>query len=219
MREHRTRLWICRQCYRIHHRKKAQRFFTCYVCRQGMAKIRKYPPATWFVQQEKKEARKYSVECRGQKRWGVPRNSKGKVLKLTREIKRLWRLISKAKHRDTFQRRATSFLIELHHKGIHQLGINGMCEPPEVVIHPRHVVGGSLKGRYSVGLRRGKYQIQIWETGLEDMKTTLLHEALHHIDSEANVPGKFCGHGFTWDRRLDDLKARLGTRAVKYVED
>lgn len=60
-------------------------------------------------------------------------------------------------------------------------------------------------GMYSRVLMRGEHSIMIC-TGrpLDDVRETLIHEALHYLDDLAQIPDR--GHDCYWQRRLDRMR-------------
>lgn len=214
-----TRLWICRKCKYVFGRKKYMKYCSCPYCRGSMKKATKYPSDEWFERAERIRKSKKRKEERFSKRISVPRDSHNKVLQITPELKRIWKKIRTIKQVPALQRWATKFIAELHTNCIHRLGVNGMVNPPEIRIE---TYSSFQKGSYHASLVRGCYITLHRHKGkidIEDMKATLLHEAQHHIDGEANdrhghtlIPA-ITGHDEDWRNRLRRFKKMLRVKS------
>lgn len=208
------RYWRCDRCYMIYTRRKSERgVIDCRFCRGPMVKTTRFPDDAWWAKRDKKRGRERRLREQSTKKWSKPRDSHQRRLILSREVKRLWKAVEKARRLDSLERRATQFVNAIH-GCIHRLGINGMVHPPKVIVNRQPPQYDTL-GEYTRGLLRGRYDIQLWTRELDAMKLTLLHEVQHHIDAEAKVPKEYSDHHSTFYTRLERLKKDLRVRLKK----
>ena len=151
-----VRLWICYQCKKVYRRKRKEDPVTCRTCNKLMTAARRWPSPKWFESRDKKQEQKQKKEDVLEKRISVPRDSHGRVLHITTKARQIWRRIEKLKQRPAFERYAREFIEEIHKNCIHRLGINGMCNPPEIT-WVKNIP--EAYGHYQVHMLRGLYCI------------------------------------------------------------
>lgn len=150
------------------------------------------------------------------------RNAGGRVLRFSKETRRLWKSVNKVKQVPTLLKRAELWLDSLRldiceglkdenawAKSLHQDGtisrerqIGGVgisCIPKLKIIE----FDGCLHGCYRKHFLQGIYEIQWARNNIIEMKRTLLHETLHYIDDMSKTPSN---HDKNFDTRLKRLR-------------
>ena len=222
-----VRLWICRKCRRVYKRKKhVQKVYRC--CGQLMKKARKWPDEKWWEGRKNIRARMEKKADKSQKKLdnliSVPRCSHGKKLRATKRLTKLWERIE-GMERTALTYWSQKFVEELHKHAIHRYGINGRVEAPKVRMERKRVGDAGLYGRYTSGFL-SEYSIKVRKTlDLDEMKSTLLNECLHHVDAEGKrMPGGLGkvaqnrGHDGYWVMRLVLFKKMLRVKSQKILE-
>lgn len=155
----------------------------------------------------------------------APRTRLGFVLRPSAPLRAAWRDVRAARTRPALVRRGQAWLealmaevrdedtrpeawsqyatlkdghFEVHrHRG-------GMTGVPVIALDPR--MGGSFHGEYSRSLWKGVHQIRLNPEPnhdgdrLDEIRRTLVHEALHCIDGDTHVDDE--AHGRRWSARL-----------------
>ena len=197
------RLWICKCCgnYRIRNKNESNWHDAprCSNCNKDMEVGRKYP--------KRKECKHIKaikkVRVESDKYYSRLRNDGGKVLKISKNTKDLWKKVDKAKTRISLIKYTKLWLISLkedmkddnekHWKkkfnfsnGEISLSRGGISSIPQVEIVP--IIYGAT-GIYKRAFMQGVHQIQIENRkDISLIKSTLLHEVLHWLDDRAEVP-------------------------------
>ena len=153
------------------------------------------------------------------------RNTAGEVFLPSKETKRVWREVGKAKRIDSFERRVAN-LIELIGKDIwsvrndnrmskgirynretgkHEITSSkgGQTGSPKLVISTKW---SATLGHFHAGLMTN-FEIMLIKRSLKEMRATLLHELTHWIDHLSSTRQT---HDTYFLMRIDDLEKRLG---------
>lgn len=147
------------------------------------------------------------------------RTASGFVLSVSKETRKAWKEVKKAKQNRTFQRRAEKFLNFLRNdclrkyddgyaKSITTAG--DIQRSKQAFGLPKIVLMKALPGlygRYNRSFLEGIHQIEILTRDRTEMCNTLRHEALHYIDTMSQIPCD--NHGYYWNIRLKKLEEIL----------
>ena len=217
-----TRLWVCHPCKKIWNRTKAEdRMKCCPYCHEPMRAATTYPPASFWTARERKrkiETRKKEVYT---KQRSKAKDSSGKALHITKEAKRIWRIIENVKQRPALERWGKKLVEEMYHNCIHRSGVQGYCAIPAVRILKETRPG--LHGHYERHVLADKYHIEVFHRkDITDQKSTFIHEVQHWVDDCVRFgydQKKYTGrHDNMWEARLADLKKRLNVKDQRILE-
>ena len=200
------RYWICDNCGSVYRRYiKDKRSFHCG---RLMRSARKYPNANFFRSIQKKCDRKFAEQDQLNKKYSRVWNSEGHILQTSKETRKIWKIMSRLKHRDAFVRHGL-LLLESLRKDLGQFGSQGV---PAIVYKEM----GYQLGVYRRSLLHGYWEIALTPShDITEIMDTFLHEVLHWIDDQSRSHHKFgtlpADH-FQFEQRLSDLKLRLGVK-------
>jgi len=210
-----TRLWICYKCKVVYTRKKKDIPRKCRYCHSPMTKARKWPDEKFWEQQRKKVNRRSKNRQIEFKRACKVLDSHGYVIHVTPKAKKIWKRIERTPYLKSFELWGKRLIDEVHFNVIHTRGINGYTLPPELEIVK--IKNKFEFGTYESGLLVRKYAITIYQhrpIDITQMKETLLHELLHHIDAESkshrDESFRYSEHDKAWEIRLKKFKDLLG---------
>ena len=209
-----VRLFVCHHCRRVYRRKKSENSQSCYSCGKPMTAARKFPGPEWYARAKKVQMKEVELRVQENNRITFPRCNKGRKLRITKELKQIWRKMEKSKQRPALHRLSVQFIKELHEKCCHRFSPYGMTNPPDIQIVTGDERSSGWKGSYSRSIFRG-YYIKVKHESIIEMKATFLHEAMHHVDAEAKTRKgedflpKNAGHDRAWQLRLKMFKEML----------
>jgi hypothetical protein len=141
------------------------------------------------------------------------RDAGGRILRVSPETRRLWKLVDKAKQRPTMLKRANEWMISLAKdsqsapKGcmaryVDKYGNMGRSRwglgAPKLIFEKRSVFE---KGAYTRHFIEGVHEIYVDPNrNLLGVKETLLHETLHFLDDLAEIHE---GHNLRFEKRME----------------
>ena len=214
------RYWVCENCGTIFHRIKNET--EKIHCGFDMKKTRtmdlghriqnkRYQKKKLIVDRIRNYEEQYCSKIR---------NGGGQVLKVSRNTKELWRKVSRSKTKPSILKYANLWIKSLEEdtrkfddneknwaksisytNGQVTKSRGGWSAP---TIKYTDNFSQSLHGKFSAGLMLGGCFIEINRSfDLNNIKHTILHEALHYLDSLAKIEG---GHDCYWDIRLKRME-------------
>jgi hypothetical protein len=230
----RLRVWYCKCCGYYKRRDKHDTYevtnfneLLCPTCDISLKKGRKIPKHK-KCRHIKKELEKYNKISKMKNQsilyYSVLRNCGGKKLKLSSETKRLWKKVMLAKNKPILIKRGQMWLESLNKDirncdeedyaksfNFREVSIDksrgGWNTPKlQLVTEDKHNYG-----RFKAGIMVGGVFIELnKEHNVNELKKTLLHEAVHWIDSCSKTPSN---HDCYFKNRVRELG-----RKVRYKE-
>ena len=212
------RYWCCFKCGKNKRRYKSEEGMTCN-CGYEMFKTRTTTKADKIRQRAFKEQCKIrgTYDKFSERYYSIPRNAGGKKLRVSKKTKKLWKKIKQTERKPTLLRNGQKWLASLH-DDIWNVPENSYAKKIE------YSTGEISKSRGGWGtpklgfVKREKYSHGTFRAGftaggvfielnrihaIGDVKATLLHEALHWIDSLSQTPSN---HDHYFHKRLDRLE-------------
>lgn len=219
----RTRVWYCPCCKWSYRRLKIDRFPPiCNPCdERGRAGFGYKQPHNCRHHRARAVIRAWEVRVGSKVRTQAQR-----VYRPSAKVRRLWRAIRSAKTRPAIERRAQGWLDAMlaeTRDGDYDAG--RMTKHPYIdrrtgrIAWMRHVggptgtpkvervdLGGGLMGDFRRSWVHNRYGIRLaHRLKPDELRETLVHEALHVLDSEADLTDK--GHGSLWRKRLAHMES------------
>ena len=228
MAKRKTRLWVCHPCKRVWNRTKSEgRYRSCPYCNEPMRAATKYPTASfWEARDRKRKIERRKKEDYEKKR-SKAMDSRGRPLHITKEAKRIWRIIEGLKQRPALERWGIKLVEEMYHNCINrgERGEDPMGYQAIPAVRILKRTNPSVKGHYERAVLQNKYHIEVFhQQDITDQKATFIHEVQHWVDDCARLKGVEYGkkyshaHDHMWRARLRDLKKRLNVRDQKILE-
>ena len=207
----RTRLWRCDRCRVLYSRRKSQRGKQpCYRCGYPMVAATKWPSVAWLQSRRKRKEREKQARLKDRKRWSRPRATGRRRFKPSSKSKRIWRRVARATTPSAIRYASQDFVDALC------LDLHPVEDRTPPKVHYKSAPPSGTLGIYRRGV--DGHSIVIWKRPAEEMKATLLHEALHLIDGVACLPDDHGAHGPAWTPRLHQFKLDLGAAGRKYID-
>lgn len=220
------RFWICKKCGRVRKRYKSHKDEQPICCRIDMQRSRsrdkgdKISSRIWY---EKSKIRD-KVKRFEERYYSEVRDCCGSKIRVSKETKKLWKEVIKSKLRPTIIERAQKWLESLtkdsnvNYESEKEKGWaksidwkTGMISRsrggfgcPKLQLKEN---GGTLHGEFRAGILIGGVFIDIYkDKPINEIKKTLLHEALHYLDSRSKTPSN---HDCYFQMRLNWMEKRF----------
>jgi hypothetical protein len=231
------RYWYCKKCGKVERRyKNRNEQPDCKICGEFMESSRTTKKANKIRAKYLNNKNKLRIKIRDFKEryYNEVRDMGGRKLRVSKETKKLWKDVNKAKTKPNLIRKGQIWLESLK-KDLKNVpksafakriledgrieGVRHGWETPELKLMG---IGGSLKGRFRCGLRIGGAFIELYgDNPIQEIKKTLLHEALHYIDDCSETPSYHDCYFYT---RLDKLnkmfnKTTILTKSGRFFEN
>ena len=213
------RLWVCRKCGNVWHRKKSDKIGPMFCCDKRVLAARKYPNIRKISRYAQRQAK---IDRFKEKYQTKPRTNIGTVLQISKDTRQAFKQCQRAKQRPTFLKRAQLFVEAISQDVMlyqtdrdkeiswcRRINSNGEITKskgsfggiPNIISSESHYT----LGLYSRHWLKGVNQITISRCAtITDMSRTLLHETLHWLDSMSEMGHNY--HDCYWKTRLKKLE-------------